>query len=143
MTQPSAFYLPWFAALAVAGEQPSATASAATIIHFQGLDLPLVQSVLAVAGVLMARPLARKQESTLPLSHFLVVSAIMTIAALAWVAQSRPNVLFTFVVAIGLGFSGYSLVETAGAEIQAFLKRIFAMATDGLSNPGSNGGTDK
>jgi hypothetical protein len=134
------FYLPWFAALAVAsGEPTAAVASTATVLHFEGLDLPVVQSVLAVAGVLMARPLARKQESTLPLSHFLVVSAIMTIVALTWVAQSRPNVLFTFVVAIGLGFSGYSLVETAGAEIQAFLKRVFAMATNGLSN----GGTDK
>jgi hypothetical protein len=102
------------------------------MLHFEGLDLPLVQSVLAIAGVLMARPLARKKESTLPLSHFLIVTVIMLIVALAWVAQSRPNVLFTFVVAIGLGFSGYSLVETAGAEIQAFLKRIFAMATDAL-----------
>jgi hypothetical protein len=133
----SSFYLPWFAALAVASGEPAAASSgAATVIHFQGLDLPLMQSVLAVAGVLMARPLARKKESTLPWSHFAIVTVIMLVAALAWVAQSRPGVLFTFVVAIGLGFSGYSLVETAGAEIQAFLKRIFQMATDALPSVG-------
>jgi hypothetical protein len=131
----SGFYLPWFAALAIASGEPS-PAAGATILHFQGLNVPVVQAVLAIAGVLMARPLARKKESTLPLSHFLIVTAIMLITSLAWVAQSRPGVLFTFVVAIGLGFSGYALVETAGAEIQNFMKRVFAQATDVLGSTG-------
>lgn len=129
------FYLPWFAALAVASGEPAAT-STATVLHFEGIDLPVVQAVLAIAGVLMARPLARKKESTLPRSHFLIVTAMMMIIALAWVAQSRPDVLFTFVVSMGLGFSGYALVETAGAEIQNFLKRILAIATDALATIG-------
>ena len=106
------------------------------MLHFEGIDLPVVQAVLAIAGVLMARPLARKKESTLPRSHFVIVTAMMVIIALAWVARSRPDVLFTFVVSIGLGFSGYALVETAGTEIQNFLKRVLAMATDALSSVG-------
>ncbi len=130
----SGFYFPWFAALAVASGEP-ATAGA-TILHFQGLEFPLVQSVLAIAGVLMGRPLARKKESTLPWFHSLIVTVIMLVAAIAWVAQSQPGVLFTFVVAIGLGFSGYSLVETAGNQIQEFFKRIFAIVSDALGSIG-------
>lgn len=134
MTNLSSFYLPWFAALAIAGGEPAAGVAAhgATVIQFEGLSFPLVQSALAIAGVLMARPLARKNESTLPFANFLIVSVIMVVAALAWVIQSRPNVLFTFVVAIGLGFSGYSLVETAGSEIQDIVKRVFDQVKSAL-----------
>jgi uncharacterized membrane protein YoaK (UPF0700 family) len=134
MTHLSGFYLPWFAALAVAGAQPPA--STPTIVHFQGLDVPIVQAVLAVTGVLMARPLARKKESTLPLRQFLTVTAIMLVAALAWVIETRPTILFAFVVAIGLGFSGYALVETVSDEIQDIVKRLFAAATSVLGNIG-------
>lgn len=134
MTHLSSFYLPWSVALAAAGAAPQA--SAPTIVHFQGLDIPAVQAVLAIAGVLMARPLARKKESTLPLSQFLVVTLVMLVAALAWVVETRPTVLFAFVVAIGLGFSGYALIETVSAEIQDIVKRVFAAATTVLGNIG-------
>lgn len=136
MTQFSGFYLPWSIALAVAGSQ-APPASAPTIIHFQGLDVPAMQAVLAIAGVLMARPLARKKESTLPLSQFLVVTLVMLVAALAWVVETRPTVLFAFVVAIGLGFSGYALIETVSDEIQDIVKRVFAAATSVLGNIGA------
>lgn len=97
-----------------------------------GLDLPLIQSVLAIAGVLIARPLARKKEAALPLSHFLAVTLAMLILALAWVSESKPGVLFTFVVSIGLGFSGYALIEVAGKEIEAFVRRVLAQAVDAI-----------
>lgn len=134
---PTSFYLPWAAALAASSVEPAATAGA-TVLQFQGMHVPAVQAVLAIAGVLMARPLARKAESALPLSHFLIVTAMMLVIALAWVAQAQPGVLFTFVVAIGLGFSGYSLVEIAGAEIQNFVKRVIAQVTDALGSIGVN-----
>lgn len=135
MSQISSFYLPWAAALVASASEPAATAGA-TVIQFEGMQLPAVQAALAVSGVLMARPLARKKESKLPLSHFLIVSLVMIITALAWVAQSQPGVLFTFVVAIGLGFSGYAMVETAGNEIENFVKRIFAQVADALASIG-------
>jgi hypothetical protein len=123
----SHFYLPWSAALAASAAEPVPTP--VLILHFQGLDIPVLQLVLAIAGVLMARPLARKREAALPLSQFIIVTAIMMIVAVAWVATSPANVLFTFVVAIGLGFSGYSLIETAGDEMQGFVKRAIAQVT--------------
>ena len=129
------FYAPWLVAMAIATGEPTA-ASHATVLHLEGMDFPVVQSVLAVAGVLMARPLARKNESTLTVPQFLVVTAIMLVAALAWVTQSRPTVLFSFVVSIGLGFSGYALVEATGNEVQDTLKRILASISGILSNIG-------
>jgi hypothetical protein len=130
----SHFYVPWTAALAASATEPAAplVSSAPLVLHFQGLNLPVVQMVLAIAGVLMARPLARKREAALPLAQFLVVTAIMLVVALAWVATAPANVLFTFVVAIGLGFSGYSLIETAGDEMRSFVTRIIAQATSML-----------
>lgn len=137
MSSPSLawFYAPWSAALAVSSKEPLVI-GAATTLQFEGMELPLVQSVLAIAGVLMARPLARKKEAALPRSHFWIVTLVMLIVALAFVAESRPGVLFTFVVSLGLGFSGYSLIETAGESIADFVKRIIAQAGDALSFKG-------
>lgn len=135
MTHLSSFYVPWAAALAASAAEPAATAGA-TMVEFEGLQLPLVQSALAVAGVLMARPLAPRRTQESGWARQILVTAIMLLVALAWVAQARPGVLFTFVVAIGLGFSGYALVETAGKEIESFVKRIFARVSDALGSGG-------
>ena len=67
---------------------------------------------------------------------FALVSLIMLIVVELWIVESRPGALFAFVVAIGLGFSGYSLIELVGAEIGSFIKRIIAIPTGKLSDPG-------
>lgn len=126
----STFYVPWAAALAASAAEPVPVTP--WVLHFGGLDLPVLQLGLAIAGVLLARPLARKREAELGWPSFLVVTAIMLIVAVAWVATSPANVLFTFVVAIGLGFSGYSLIETAGEQVQDFVKRAIGQVTDAL-----------
>lgn len=132
------FYLPWSAAVAASATSGGPAAIGATVLHWQGIDLPVVQAVLAIAGVLMARPLARKKEAALPLSHFLIVTAIMLVIALAWVSEYQPAVLFTFVVSIGLGFSGYSLIETAGDETEAIIKRVIAQAANAITFKGKS-----
>ena len=131
----SSFYLPWSAALAASTAEP-VTIGALTI-EAGGFTIPIVQVVLAIAGVLLARPLARKKEAALPLSHFLIVTIAMLVVAVAWVTESHPGVLFTFVVSIGLGFSGYSLIETAGSGVEDLIKRVIAQAADLLSFKGS------
>lgn len=123
------FYVPWLAALTAAAVQEPSIAPIGMMIQIDGLDVPVLQLVLAIAGVLMARPLAPRRSPPLGFLKSLLVTVIMLIAAVAWVADARPGVLFTFVVAIGLGFSGYALIELAGREIEAFIKRIFGAAT--------------
>lgn len=131
------FYLPWLLALAAASREPLAP-DAVLVLRFQGLELPALQLALAVAGVLMARPLAPRRNQERGVWRQLLITLIMLVVAVAWVTDSRPGVLFTFVVSIGLGFSGYALIELAGTEIETFIKRIFASATSLL--PGKRSG---
>lgn len=129
----AAFYPPWLAAAAVASEQPGAPAGA-LMITFDGLALPVVQLVLALAGVLMARPLAPRRTPPLGWPKSLLVTVIMLVIAAAWVIEAHPGLLFTFVVAIGLGFSGYTLIELIGTEVQSFVKRVFETALGTIDN---------
>lgn len=117
------FYAPWLAAASIASAEQAP--SQAMTLHFDGLALPVLQLVLALAGVLMARPLAPRREPPLHWAKSALVTVIMIVIAAAWVIEARPGLLFTFVVAIGLGFSGYALIELIGAEVQAFIKSVF------------------
>lgn len=131
------FYLPWIVAVAASAAEPAAQAGSLTV-GFDGLQIPVLQAVLAVAGVLMARPLAPKREGETGWVKRLLVTIIMLVVALAWVVEARPGILFTFTVSIGLGFSGYALIELAGTEIEAFVKRIFARAAEMLPGIGKD-----
>ena len=133
----ASFYLPWLAAAAVAVKLPPEP-DAPIILHFHGLELPVVQLILAAAGVLLSRPLAPRRTPPLGFGRQLLVTVIMLLVALTWAAEARPGMLFTFVVSIGLGFSGYALIEIAGQEIEAFVRRIFARITDALDRIGKD-----
>lgn len=133
----ASFYLPWLAAAAVAAQQPAAPEPALTIV-FNGIELPVLQLVLAAAGVLLSRPLAPRRTPPLGMARQVLVTLIMLVIATTWAAESRPGMLFTFVVSIGLGFSGYALIEIAGQEIEAFVRRVFARATEMLNRIGKD-----
>ena len=120
------FYLPWLAAAAIASEE--AAPSHAMTIAFDGTAVPVLQLVLAVAGVLMARPLAPKRVPPLGWAKALLVTVIMLVVAASWVIEAHPGLLFTFVVSIGLGFSGYALIELIGNQVQSFVKSVFESA---------------
>lgn len=107
-----------------------------------GVQLPLVTCGLGLVGVLAGRPLARRQESALSWPLFALVSAILVVTIELWIIESRPGALFSFVVAIGLGFSGYSLIEMVGAELRAVFRGIVtrAGAAIGGKAPSSDSG---
>ncbi len=95
-----------------------------------GVAVPLATCALGALGVALARPLARRQENTLPLPLFLVVSAIMLLTVEIWIIDSRPPALFAFVIAIGLGFSGFSLIELVGNQVREFAARLITSFTN-------------
>jgi hypothetical protein len=130
----STFYVPWLAAAAASIEQPAPTGAMIVLNLGDGFQLPLVHSVLAIAGVLMAFPLAPKQNPPLGKLKSALVALIMIVLALVWVSQSRPNFLFTFVVAIGLGFSGFSLIELAGQELMGLVKQLFSALRERIAS---------
>ena len=132
--QMASFYGPWSASLAAAAIEDKHLSGPVLTVPFDGTAIPVVQVVLAAAGVLMARPLAPKRERSAGVGRFILVSAIMLIAAVTWAAQTQPGPLFAFVVAIGLGFSGYSLIELAGREIENMVKAFFASVTGAISH---------
>lgn len=120
------FYVPWLAAAAVSATEPAPSGAMIVLDLGGGLQMPVVHSALAIAGVLMAFPLAPRRNPPLGRLRSVLVALIMIVIALAWVSQSRPNFLYTFVVAIGLGFSGFSLIELAGQELLGVVREFFS-----------------
>ncbi len=118
----------WVPAVLVASAVPPEAEIVRWVVTIEGQELPVITAILAAIGVLAARPLARAQEKTLPLWQFLLVTAIMLVVVELWVLNSQPGWLFAFVIAIGLGFSGYSLIELLGEEIKGLVKSAFELA---------------
>lgn len=136
----SSFYAPWLLAVAASAGAEHPTLPRDLVLNIQGVDVPVLQLALAVAGVLMARPLAPRREQERGLMRQVLVTVIMMIVAASWAVESRPGILFTFVVSIGLGFSGYALIELAGREIETVIKRIFAHVADSITSIGGGAG---
>ncbi len=133
LTDIARFYPPWLAATTIAAAD-QAQPSHALILPFDGLDVPVLQLGLALAGVLMARPLAPRRVPPLGWAKSLLVTVIMLMISASWVIESQPGLLFAFVVSIGLGFSGYALIELIGEEVQNFIKSIIEGASSALSS---------
>lgn len=130
----------WLGALVLnvgAGVEVPQSVSAAMTVQFDGLSIPVLQSVLAVLGVALARPLVPKSAEPAGLVARLLISAIMMLTALAWVIESHPGILFAFVVSIGLGFAGFSLIELMGEQVKAVVSGFFDRFKGGASGTAS------
>lgn len=133
------FAVAWLPALAfTASVDPAPGLSDAIVWRLAGVQLPVITCFLGLLGICLARPLARREESTLSLPLFLVVSAIMLVVVEIWIIDNRPGALLTFVIAIGLGFSGYSLIEVAGEQVRAIAGRILSATQPGQAAPGAD-----
>jgi len=62
----------------------------------------------------------------------------MLVLVLLWIIESRPSWLYAFVVSIGLGFSGYSLVELFGEQVRSFVTDIFDKARSTIGRKGDD-----
>ena len=89
----------------------------------------LVLAILAVLGVVLARPIAPKGPAPLTLWQTLCVYAITALLLLSWVIERRPGFLFTFVMSIGLSFSILSVLEIIGDQARGFFSRLAAAFT--------------
>ena len=132
MQESVTFYAIWTPALLLSNAVSRASPSDLVIVA-GGYGWPVVTLAIAAIGVLAARPISPKRNPPLGLAKNVLVTLIMLTAALLWVLDTRPGLLFAFVVSIGLGFSGYSLIELLGEEIGAYVKRaIGALPLPGL-----------
>lgn len=95
-------------------------------LFVMGIDVPVLNAAFAVLGVLLARPIAPKGSPPLTPGKNIIVTLILCLLVLAWVIDSRPGLLFSFIMSIGVGFSGLAIIELAGAEALGVVRRIFS-----------------
>ncbi|MBD3728745.1 MAG: hypothetical protein IE933_03485 [Sphingomonadales bacterium] len=103
------------------------------VLELSGIEIPVIRCLLGALGIFAARPLARKKEEALPLWQFLLVTAVMLLMVEIWIVESRPGWLLTFAVAIGLGFSGFSLIELLGDQLKELVKAAFDTLKQSIS----------
>ena len=135
------FYAGWGpAALAAQFHDVGAATRSPTgmlIISLAGFDVPLITAIVGALGVLLARPLAPKGANPIGRIQSACVAAICVLLVLAWIIESHPGLLFALIMAIGIGFSGFAIIELAGQEALAFIRRIGAAL-----NPSKGDGSD-
>jgi hypothetical protein len=131
------FLAGWLPALAVSAAVPEPRLADMFIVPIGGLPVPVVTCGLGALGILLSRPFARRSEAELGWPMKLLVSAIMLVTVELWIVESRPGWLFAFIVSIGLGFSGFSLLELFGEQVKNFLRQAFSQAgaTIGITPP--------
>lgn len=135
MTEPvsfTTFFKIWLPTLAVAIVVPDVQTPLGDrfLLDLHGLPVPIVTCLLGLIGIIAARPFTVRAEADLGWQLRLLVSFIMLVTVQLWIIESRPGWLFAFVVAIGLGFSGFSLLELFGEQVKDFVRRAFASATN-------------
>ena len=137
------FFAGWApVAFAVATVDPAPRLADLFVVTIAGITVPPVTCILSAIGVLGARPLARKGESELSVWLFLLVSVLMVMVVELWVLEHRPSALFAFVIAIGLGFSGYSLIELVGQELRSLVSSKAKAIADRLGARKDEGSQD-
>ena len=131
-TIPPSLFLPaWSTAAVASGVSDAASPSSQAIVHvaWLGLDVPVASALLVVLGVVLARPIAPKGPAPLTIWQTLCVYALTALLLLAWVVESRPGILFAFVMSIGLSFSILSVLELIGDQARDFFSRLTATFT--------------
>lgn len=133
------FLTVWLPTLAVAIVVPDAHTPLGDrfLLDAYGLPIPVVTCILGAVGIIAARPFTVRTEAELGWKLRLLVSFILLVTVQLWIIESRPGWLFAFVVAIGLGFSGFSLLELFGEQVKDFMRRAFAGAANTIKGPPS------
>lgn len=124
---PPALFLPLWSTAALAtglNEGPTPSPQAIAHIAWLGIDVPVASAILAVLGVILARPIAPKGPTPLTIWQTLCVYVLTALLLLSWVVESRPGILFTFVMSIGLSFSILSVLELIGDQAREFFGRL-------------------
>lgn len=130
-------WLPAMAAVSIA-PPPAPELGVMFIIDLGGVPVPLGTCAFAALGIGLSRLLARRTEAALGWPSFAAVTAIMLIVVLLWIIESRPSWLYAFVVSIGMGFSGYSLIELFGEQVRTFVTDIFDKARSTIGGKGDD-----
>lgn len=130
----------WLPTMAVAAALPDAAVPLGEMFlaDLFGLKVPVVTCALGALGIALSRPFANQSEYDLGWRLRLLVGIIMLVIVQLWIIETRPGWLFAFVVAIGLGFAGHSLIEQFAEQASELLRRVLGRAADALIGKGTD-----
>lgn len=123
------FWLMGLALVTVGGVEAPPDLGALIMLDIGGRPFPVITGAIALLGVACGRPLAPKKDPPLTWRQQLAVTVAAAVAAIVWVDDSHPGLLFAFIVALGLGFAMHSVIELAGEELKGFVKTIITRVT--------------
>lgn len=128
------FLFVWLPALAITVSLPEAGVPLGDrfLVEVAGLPIPVVTCALGALGIIAARPFTIQAEQDLGWKLRLLVTLIVLVLVQLWIIESRPGWLLAFVVAIGLGFSGFSLLELFGDQVKDLMRRAFEVAGNSI-----------
>lgn len=124
------FLAGWLPALAVSAAVPGQRLGDMFLIDVGGLAVPVVTCALGALGVVASRPFTVRAEKDLGWKLRLLVSGILLLVVELWILEARPGWLFAFVVAVGTGFAGYSLLELFGEQVKETVRAGFDRVRD-------------
>lgn len=119
------FMAGWLPALAVSAAVPGQRLGELFLVDIGGLAVPVVTCALGALGIAASRPFTVRAEKDLGWKLRWLVSAILLVMVELWIVESRPGWLFAFVVSIGMGFAGYSLLELFGEQVKETVRAGF------------------
>jgi hypothetical protein len=96
-----------------------------TVISLLGYDLPILSAVFAVLGVVLSLALAPPPARRLSRVQKWALRIVLVLITLALVIYDQKSPLISLGWAIGLGFSGYTVIELLGAMIPEKLRSVF------------------
>lgn len=131
------FFSVWLPMVAVSIVVPDARTPLGDrfLMDLAGLPIPVVTCILGAVGIIAARPFTVRAEAQLGWPLRLLVGFILLVTVQLWIIETRPGWLFAFVVSIGLGFSGYSLLELFGEQVKDLVRRAFERASSSIKGP--------
>lgn len=90
-----------------------------------GYDLPVLSAILGVAGVVLALALAPPPKRPLTGGQGWALRIVLVLLTLALIIYDEKTPLISLGWAIGLGFSGYTVIELLGSMIPGRLRALF------------------
>ena len=98
------------------------------------------RALVAILGVMLIRPMAPAGSPPLSKGKRLALGMALTIGAAIYAVERLESYLPSFVIAVGIGFSGQSIVELIGREALNIARERIASVRAAVGTLFSKGG---
>lgn len=113
----------------------AAPAAGPLVVQLLGYDIPVVSAAFGMIGVVLALALAPPPKRRLGRGQTWALRILLVLLTLTLVVYDQKSPLVSLGWAIGLGFSGYTVIELLGAMVPDKLRGIFGTAPNTNDSP--------